>query len=109
MHQNEIFAVCERIHAMDGRIYLLLADGRGWAFDDSAVMPHDPSVLPHHPPVICPPIQLELASMMVFDEPLGGTEAMTKCSRRKRGGVKHKKRKFQADPRSKTGVESMSE
>eukprot|EP00434_Breviolum_minutum_P006246 symbB.v1.2.005511.t1/scaffold310.1/size231343/16 len=29
----------------DGRIYLRLADGRGWAFDDSTLFPHDPSVI----------------------------------------------------------------
>eukprot|EP00913_Durusdinium_trenchii_P026110 g24493.t1 len=29
----------------DGRVYLRLADGRGWAFDDSALYPHDPVVI----------------------------------------------------------------
>merc|ERR1711998_499271 len=42
---NEIFAVSEEIQGSDGRLYLCLADGRGWAFDDSALMPHDPSVV----------------------------------------------------------------
>merc|ERR1712139_571342 len=43
MH-NEIFSVSEEVQGSDGRLYLRLADGRGWAFDDSALMPHDPSV-----------------------------------------------------------------
>jgi len=58
LSQNDVFAVSAEIAASDGRIYLRLADGRGWAFDDSALVPHDPSVvrepvlppLPHPPP-----------------------------------------------------------
>merc|ERR1712070_857457 len=46
--QNEVFAVSADIVGADGRIYLKLADGRGWAFDDSALMPHDPSVVRGH-------------------------------------------------------------
>merc|ERR1719183_661728 len=42
--QMEVFAVAEELPSIDGRIYLRLCDGRGWAFDDSALMPHDPSV-----------------------------------------------------------------
>merc|ERR1719401_220388 len=42
--QNETFPVIEEIPGADGRKYLRLCDGRGWAFDDSALMPHDPSV-----------------------------------------------------------------
>merc|ERR1719162_339748 len=45
LYQNETFAVSERLQGADGRVYLLLADFRGWAFDDSALMPHDPSVV----------------------------------------------------------------
>lgn len=45
LHQNEMFHVSQDIVGADGRIYLLLSDGRGWAFDDSALIPHDPSVL----------------------------------------------------------------
>merc|ERR1719420_116941 len=45
LFQNETFAVRERLQGVDGRVYLLLADYRGWAFDDSALMPHDPSVV----------------------------------------------------------------
>lgn len=41
---NETFPVAEEVHSPDGRVYLRLCDGRGWAFDDSALMPHDPSV-----------------------------------------------------------------
>jgi len=45
LYCDEIFAVSETIPASDGRIYLLLADGRGWVFDDSALNPHCPSVV----------------------------------------------------------------
>merc|ERR1719181_794649 len=45
LYQNETFAVSETLNGLDSRVYLLLADGRGWAFDDSALMPHDPSVI----------------------------------------------------------------
>mmetsp|Transcript_85465 Transcript_85465/g.178569 ORF Transcript_85465/g.178569 Transcript_85465/m.178569 type:complete len:155 (-) Transcript_85465:181-645(-) len=43
--QNATFAAAEELMGADGRIYLRLADGRGWAFDDSALFPHDPSVI----------------------------------------------------------------
>merc|ERR1719230_2392350 len=43
--QNQIISVSQEIKAYDGRVYLRLADGRGWACDDSAVMPHNPSVV----------------------------------------------------------------
>lgn len=46
--QNEVFPVSAEIVGADGRIYLRLADGRGWAFDDSALLPHDPSVVRGH-------------------------------------------------------------
>eukprot|EP00929_Paragymnodinium_shiwhaense_P088151 TRINITY_DN4837_c0_g2_i1.p1 TRINITY_DN4837_c0_g2~~TRINITY_DN4837_c0_g2_i1.p1 ORF type:complete len:205 (-),score=28.96 TRINITY_DN4837_c0_g2_i1:401-1015(-) len=42
--QNATFAAAEEIMGQDSRMYLRLADGRGWAFDDSAIFPHDPSV-----------------------------------------------------------------
>jgi hypothetical protein len=42
--QNETFAVCAEVLSADRRIFLQLLDGRGWAFDDSALIPHDPSV-----------------------------------------------------------------
>jgi len=43
--QNATFAAAEELLGADGRVYLRLADGRGWAFDDSALFPHDPSVI----------------------------------------------------------------
>jgi len=43
--KNEVFSVDQHIASPDGRIYLHLADGRGWAFDDSVLAPEDPSVV----------------------------------------------------------------
>merc|ERR1711904_203500 len=43
--KNEFFAVSEELRSTDGRIYLRLADGRGWAFDDAALMPYNPTVV----------------------------------------------------------------
>merc|ERR1719433_119917 len=43
--QNATLAAAEELLGADGRVYLRLADGRGWAFDDSALFPHDPSVV----------------------------------------------------------------
>lgn len=43
--QNEVFAVSQQVPGTDGRMYLCLADGQGWVFDDSALVPHDPSVV----------------------------------------------------------------
>jgi len=45
LQHNEIFAVCDESPGPDGRVYLQLADGRGWVFDDSALLPNDPSVV----------------------------------------------------------------
>lgn len=42
--QMEVFAIAEEVPGADGRVYLRLCDGRGWAFDDALLMPHDPSV-----------------------------------------------------------------
>eukprot|EP00747_Dinoflagellata_sp_TGD_P168390 gnl/TRDRNA2_/TRDRNA2_194646_c0_seq1.p1 gnl/TRDRNA2_/TRDRNA2_194646_c0~~gnl/TRDRNA2_/TRDRNA2_194646_c0_seq1.p1 ORF type:complete len:185 (+),score=28.18 gnl/TRDRNA2_/TRDRNA2_194646_c0_seq1:43-555(+) len=43
--QNATFAAAEELPGADGRVYLRLADGRGWAFDDTALFPHDPAVV----------------------------------------------------------------
>jgi len=45
---NEVFPVCEAVVGQDQRIYLRLADGRGWVFDDSLLVPEDPSVVRGH-------------------------------------------------------------
>ncbi|CAJ1397862.1 unnamed protein product [Effrenium voratum] len=45
LEQNATFAASEEFPGPDGRIYLRLADGRGWAFDDSAIYPNDPVVV----------------------------------------------------------------
>jgi len=42
--QYDVFAVAEELQSLDGRVYLRLCDGRGWAFDDTLLMPDDPSV-----------------------------------------------------------------
>lgn len=66
LRHNEIFAVSQELQGSDGRIYLHLSDGRGWAFNDAALIPHDPSVMRGHwapmpspmpatSPCCCPP------------------------------------------------------
>eukprot|EP00930_Biecheleria_cincta_P101391 TRINITY_DN93037_c0_g1_i1.p1 TRINITY_DN93037_c0_g1~~TRINITY_DN93037_c0_g1_i1.p1 ORF type:complete len:275 (+),score=31.15 TRINITY_DN93037_c0_g1_i1:28-852(+) len=45
LSQNSTFAVAEEFLGSDGRLYLRLADGRGWAFDDAALYPQDPAVV----------------------------------------------------------------
>merc|ERR1712178_230433 len=99
------FAVSESFQGLDGRIYLLLADGRGWAFDDAALMPHDPSVVrgrwqaaPVMPdtaaipypamPYTAPPEWEQPPCQEAFDD-----DASKKRRRRKRGGVKRNKNK----------------
>merc|ERR1719265_2396005 len=56
--KNEFFAVSEEVSSADGRIYLCVADGRGWAFDDSALMPYNPTVVKGRfvPTVMEPPM-----------------------------------------------------
>eukprot|EP00746_Dinoflagellata_sp_MGD_P141361 gnl/MRDRNA2_/MRDRNA2_74480_c0_seq2.p1 gnl/MRDRNA2_/MRDRNA2_74480_c0~~gnl/MRDRNA2_/MRDRNA2_74480_c0_seq2.p1 ORF type:complete len:402 (-),score=54.38 gnl/MRDRNA2_/MRDRNA2_74480_c0_seq2:260-1297(-) len=59
LHKNEIFSVDQEIMGEGGRVYLRLTDGRGWAFDDSALAPQSPSVVHmvfvpvSQPPVPC--------------------------------------------------------
>jgi len=95
LYQNETFAVRERIQGADGRVYLLLADYRGWAFDDTALMPHDPSVIrgrwsPMEP---CVPYQ-SAGAMMMFEQSSNlGNDQSKRRRRRKRGGVKRNKAK----------------
>jgi hypothetical protein len=109
LYQNETFAVSETLNGLDSRVYLLLADGRGWAFDDSALMPHDPSVIrgrwqpaPVAPdpsimtypdqypamPYAAPPAWQQPVCQEAFED-----EATKKRRRRKRGGVKRNKNK----------------
>merc|ERR1712072_868202 len=66
--QNETFPVAEEILSADGRLYLRLADGRGWAFDDTNLMPHDPSVKRGHWVSPHPGLQQELASFRFLEE-----------------------------------------
>jgi hypothetical protein len=105
LYQNETFAVSETLNGLDSRVYLLLADGRGWAFDDSALMPHDPSVVrgrwepaPVVPdpsimtypamPYAAPPAMQQPWCPEAYDD-----QAAQKRRRRKRGGVKRNKNK----------------
>lgn len=112
LFQNETFAVSETLNGLDGRIYLLLADGRGWAFDDSALMPHDPSVIrgrwqpaPQPAPLMPDPSVAPVAPFptmpysapQTWDQSLCqeayDEDATKKRRRRKRGGVKRNKNK----------------
>jgi len=45
LRPDEVFSVAAELQGMDGIIYLCLADGRGWVFDDTELMPFDPSVV----------------------------------------------------------------
>jgi len=100
LRHNDVFEVCESILGMDGRVYLLLADGRGWAFDDSALFPHEPSIVhgrwsPTNVVLTNCLSPMEAAMeqaaypapmpMPVFEE--------QKTTRHKRGGVKRNKNK----------------
>jgi len=96
LFQNETFAVRERLQGVDGRVYLLLADYRGWAFDDSALMPHDPSVVRGRwSPMDVGNTYPSQAPSMVFEQSLvaQGDEPARRRRRRKRGGVKRNKNK----------------
>lgn len=48
LKHNDVIQVCQQILRDDGLVFLRLADGRGWAFDDSALNPEDPSVVQGH-------------------------------------------------------------
>lgn len=103
---NEVFQVTEEVQGSDGRLYLRLADGRGWAFDDSALMPHDPSVARGcWAPLSTTSAQSTFASTPAstvwepMEEPMTPPGAPTmgevpetkkKRRRRKRGGVKRR-------------------
>eukprot|EP00746_Dinoflagellata_sp_MGD_P164091 gnl/MRDRNA2_/MRDRNA2_92530_c0_seq1.p1 gnl/MRDRNA2_/MRDRNA2_92530_c0~~gnl/MRDRNA2_/MRDRNA2_92530_c0_seq1.p1 ORF type:complete len:391 (-),score=71.65 gnl/MRDRNA2_/MRDRNA2_92530_c0_seq1:359-1402(-) len=105
LYQNETFAVSETLNGLDSRVYLLLADGRGWAFDDSALMPHDPSVIRGRwqpAPVVPDPSAMTYQAMPYAAPPAWQQpvcqeayedEATKKRRRRKRGGVKRNKNK----------------
>jgi len=96
LYHNEIFAVHERIQGADGRLYLLLADYRGWAFDDSALMPHDPSVVRGRwSPMDAGASHSSTAHMACDQKLIANEDEPAKRRRhRKRGGVKRNKRKM---------------
>jgi len=118
--KNEFFAVSEEIPSVDGRIYLQLSDGRGWAFDDSALMPYNPTVVKGkwvptgpEPHMAAHSASFALPPMGIHEgpwDPMEGpdmppeeseeiavahevSEEETKVRRRKRGGVKRNKAK----------------
>lgn len=106
------FAAAEEIRGTDGRVYLRLADGRGWAFDDAALHPSDPSVRRGHwsSPPLCasPPLPSSVATppqpSLVFSQAVlpcppalqgegPGVAAPHARRRRKRGGVRRNRGK----------------
>lgn len=98
LYFNEIFAVSEEVPSADGRTYLRLADGRGWAFDDSCLMPCNPSVKRGRLQTVatCP---VQVVSAPPFGmcgaqvESVAPPEAAKRRRRRKRGGMKRNKNK----------------
>merc|ERR1719399_886842 len=92
LHKNEVFSVNQEITGPDGRVYLHLADGRGWAFDDSALMPQDPSVVRGHwqATPAAPPAAVAWAPAEASEIPEDEHSAASVHTRRrrKRGGVR---------------------
>lgn len=113
LYCNEIFAVSDEIPASDGRIYLLLADGRGWAFDDAALHPHCPSVargqwVPVPPAAMTSAVSPASTVWEPMEEPM--TDLKTKKRRRhKRGGVKRNKNKNRNKSMSQCHLESAAD
>jgi hypothetical protein len=92
---NEVFSVSQSVPGADGRIYLCLTDGRGWVFDDSALMPQDPSVVRGCWAPLSASARSSLASppttpWQPMEEPLEPEAMKKKRRRRKRGGVKRR-------------------
>lgn len=94
---NETFPVAEEILSADGRLYLRLADGRGWAFDDTNLMPHDPSVKrgswmslqPNGCPMVFPCSQadaLPVRRRRMYPQPRG-KRGGKRCSKRKQAAA----------------------
>lgn len=67
---NATFASCEELMGADGRVYLRLADGRGWAFDDSALFPTDPSVVRGYWSPVGPSTPENPAAVQSYQPPL---------------------------------------
>merc|ERR1712046_304005 len=102
---GEVFGVTESVMGSDMRLYLKLADGRGWIFDDSLLMPHDCSVVmiappPMHSAFAAPqmvPCPVVVGSEMLATEPHAGAAELAPrrhhWARGCRGGVKRNKRR----------------
>jgi len=65
LQRGVVFAVSESLMGYDGRVYLRLADGRGWVFDDTALIPEDPSVVKVSPDARGPLATVPLATTPV--------------------------------------------
>lgn len=89
---NEIVGVSEEVPSPDGCVYLRLSDGRGWVFDDSALMPQDPSVVRGHwqATPAAPPAAVAWAPAEASEIPEDEHSAASVHTRRrrKRGGVR---------------------
>jgi len=91
---NETFAVDQEVLSADGRLYLRLADGRGWAFDDTNLLPHDPSVkrgnwmsMQHGGCHMTPQMQQEpLRRRRLYPQPRG-KRGGKRCSKRKQAAT----------------------
>jgi len=66
---NEVFGVTERLQGVDHRVYLRLATGQGWVFDDSALFPDDPAVM-EIPPQATAPVPRTVAAAAAPLQPL---------------------------------------
>lgn len=112
---NQIISVSQEIKAYDGRVYLRLADSQGWACDDTAVNPHNPSVVrgmwasvgmsPTGLPVVSSPSM----AWEPLGEPAPEQETQKKRRRRKRGGVKRNKAKRAAAAAAAAAAEGLKE
>lgn len=124
---NEIFPVSEQLPGPDGRIYLRLADGRGWVFDDSVLLPDDPSVVRGnwtHVAASSPanqdlgldmPVSTANSQWEPMEEPAAvchspsATDATKKRRRRRRGGAARRRSKGKVTDAAEADTRAPSE
>jgi len=114
LHHNEIFAVSQEIPTQEGMVCLRLADGRGFVFDDSAILPQSPSVIRGSWMAVDPQSTVVASPLSALYEPteelLAPLPLMTESPkgrrRRKRGGVKRNKSKRNREAQSLLEVAS---